>query len=103
MPTLERGSAKLLRRRWASPMPDDAIETILKAIDFEETRVNDVFCHGMPDPEFITGSVTVQRESFDRVANNLLNIEACRLLDLKAFPRGIPVIDEIMVDFRVGR
>ena len=100
---LERGTAKLLRERWAAPMPDDAIETVLRAVEIEGSTVNDIFCLGIPSPEFVTGTVTVKRDNFDRIANNLLNLKACRLLDMNAFPCGIPELEAVRVDFRIGR
>lgn len=103
MPGKVRGSIELLRKRWANALPDDALERVVEAVDIEGVRVNDIFCVGTPNPEFITGTATAARDTFDRLANNLLGLEVCRLLDLDAFPCGIPKIDEVRVDFRVGR
>ena len=103
MPGQLRGSTELLRKRWANPLPDGALDTVAGAIDIEGVRVNDVFCLGMPSPEFITGTATVKKDVFDTLSNNLLRLEACQLLELNAFPCGIPVPDEVRVDFRIGR
>lgn len=98
-----RGSIATLRKRWANPLPEDALDRVVEAIDIDGVRVNDVFCLGTINPEFITGSVTTKRDSFDRFANNLLRLEVCKLLDLTARPSGLPEADEVAVDFRVGR
>lgn len=103
MPGELRGSIEVLKKRWANPLPEDALATVARTIDIDGVRVNDVFCLGTPNPEFITGRVTAERDSFDTLVNNLLRLEVCRLIDLEAFPCGIPQIDEVMVDFRVGR
>ena len=103
MPNQLRGSVEVLKKRWARPLPDDALDNVAAAIDIDGVRVNDVFCLGTPQPEFITGTATAKRDVFDTLANNLLRLEVCRLVDFKAFPCGIPGIEEVRVDFKIGR
>ena len=74
MPKVSRGSIELLKKRWASALPEDAVDTVVRAIDIEGVKVNDILCLGTPNPEFVTGTATAQRDVFDRLANNLLNL-----------------------------
>lgn len=99
-----RGSLELLWQRCekATLGREDLIR-VVEAISFDGIGVEDVFCIGIPAPEFIRGSLTAQKDTFDRLSNRLLDLQGLRLRELDVFPYGIPAIDAVRVNFEIGR
>ncbi len=102
-PSRLRGSEKLLWNRWQHPLTQADLGQLIESIDIDGVRTDDVFCHGTPQPDIFRGSLTVRKDVFDNLSNRLLGLKDLRLRQFEVFPYGIPMIDELRVDFEIGR
>lgn len=100
----ERGSLKLLQKRCDRvALEDRDLSHFIEAIDFEGIDMLDIYCVGQPKPDVISGSIRVNREVYDKLANRLLDLDALRIRRWEVFPYGIPVIDHLKVDLEAVR
>ena len=99
-----RGSLTMIQQRWEQAgLEEQDLVQILEAIDFTGVTPNTIFCKGTPKPDLVVGSVTVDKEVYDRFSNHLLNLENLRIKRWENFPCGIPTVNCVRVDFEVFR
>lgn len=99
-----RGSLELVRQRCEnSELEEKDIALFLQAIEMSGIKLEDCFCRGIPRPDIISGTLSVNREVFDKLSNRLLDLETLRVSRWEVFPYGIPVIDNLRVELDLIR
>lgn len=102
MQNTKRGSAAVLSRYCPEPLTAEHMSHLATIIADHGGQLNDVFCHGMPNPEWLQASVDVGRGDYLRLSEALLETDAFRVRVLKGFPYGIPVIDRFRLDLELS-
>lgn len=98
-----RGSVKMVRDRWSKPLGPGDLDSVIEILDRHDVQVRDILCHGIPNPEWITGRVTSAPGTLGPLAQDLLKLEATRVHGLEILPNGIPFPEWLDINFKIGR
>ncbi len=98
-----RGSLKVLRDRWGTPLGDQAFEQLSEILDRDDIRVTNINCFGQPNPDVVRGSFTAGAGTIGPVAKDLFAARTFKLKELKLFPKGIPWPEIFNIDFEIGQ
>ena len=96
-----RGSEQLVIDRWRKRIEPEQLEQLFDILNNEAIVVNDIMCHGQPQPNLVTASMRANLDVFDKLSNQLFALKDCRISKLEAFPHGIPVLDDILVNIEI--
>lgn len=94
---MERGSTKMAKQRGIS---EKGLSQLLESAK-SSGKLVDWFPYGQPAPDGVSGAVKVPIKDLGGVIQRLIEIEGLRL-QLRVFPYGIPVPDEVLVRFEDG-
>ncbi len=98
-PQMQRGSAKILHERFGARKFNEAqLKEFVNSIDMEGVRITDYFPRGIPEPDVIYGTLHVSPQMLGSVLDRLLKNNVA-WGKLEVFPKGIPALDEILINF----
>lgn len=102
MQEIKRGSQAVMSRYCPEPLTAEHMTRFADLVAEHGGQLNDVFCHGMPVPQWVQASVDVGRGDFLRLTEALIAADEFRLRVVKGFPNGIPVIDRFRLDLELS-
>lgn len=97
------GSEKLNAARGAKAGASGPLQKVLTTLS-KGSIINDILIRGTPRPDIIKGTITAKNsKQLNTALGALLGVRGLELKPVRLFPKGIPVIDEIVarVDGRI--
>ena len=101
-PPIRRGLDKLRAQLGSRRFDPEQLERLADVLQRQELSVLDLFPIGIPEPEFVRGTLKVKPELLGEVAQSFFELDGLRVSKLDVFPLGVPVIDELLIDIEVA-
>jgi hypothetical protein len=97
---MERGSSKLVERRWKTRAFDEqTLNQLAEFLSVDGIDIVDYFPRGIPDPEVIRGTLRTNPAAFATFAERMFQLDNVSWRKLEVFPIGIPWPDVLLVNF----
>ena len=103
-PEKVRGSAKMVEELLGhrTVIDKDELRSLLTAIDQQGVRIVDWCQYGQPGIDGVCGKIEVAPKGAGDLVRDLFRFKRIRP-ELEVFPYGIPVIDRLLIELRIGR
>ena len=96
----ERGSEKLMKQHLESHTFYAAdLEGFINKLQAQNLELTEYFPRGIPNPEVLQASVKTTPQNVGNVIQLLVGNDTVRMQSIRVFPRGIPTLREIHVQF----